>query len=191
MRPMLIGAPAVEPLSLAEAKSWLRDDNADEDQLLQTLIVSARMTLEAYTRRFFITQHWRLTLDAWPTRLKHDLTLAIPFAPFQAVSAIRVYSDGNDSSLIDPLTYRAPAENDFGRIIFTSAPPAPSRKADGVEIDFIVGYGDDPQATPAPLRQAMLALVAHWQENRGDAAEAVMPFTAMQYAAPFRRARLT
>ena len=26
MRPMLIGAPAIEPVSLADAKSWLRED---------------------------------------------------------------------------------------------------------------------------------------------------------------------
>jgi uncharacterized phiE125 gp8 family phage protein len=58
---MLIGAPAIEPVSLAEAKSWLREDGAEEDELIQALIVAARMTLEAYTRRLFVTQSWRLS----------------------------------------------------------------------------------------------------------------------------------
>ena len=56
MIPLLMTAPAVEPLSLAEAKSWLRVDGADEDQLIQSLITSARLGVEATTNRLLITQ---------------------------------------------------------------------------------------------------------------------------------------
>ncbi|MEK8122401.1 hypothetical protein WOB59_04725 [Methylocystis sp. IM4] len=90
MRPVLIGAPATEPVSLTEMKAWLREDGSEEDQLIQALVVSARMTLEAYTRRFFVTQSWRVMLDTWP----RGSLLRLPFSPFQAVSAIRVYDPG-------------------------------------------------------------------------------------------------
>ena len=100
MRPMLITAPAVEPVSLMEAKAWLREDNGDEDQLIQTLLVSARMTLEAWTRRFFVTQGWRLVCDAWP--MPDTLTLNIAFAPFGALTAIRVYDRDNVAALLAP-----------------------------------------------------------------------------------------
>ncbi|WP_442754706.1 head-tail connector protein [Methylocystis sp. JAN1] len=190
MRPMLIGAPAIEPVSLAEAKLWLREDGGEEDQLIQALIVSARMTLEAYTRRFFVTQSWRLVFDSWPRSVGATSTLAIPFAPFQSVVAIRVF-DANDNVQIVPATsYRAPGANDGGRVIFNPAPPAAGRSADGVEIDFVVGYGALASQTPEPLRRAILILAAHWREKRGDDADDPLPKAVAQLAAPYRRERL-
>lgn len=190
MRPMLIGAPAIEPVSLVEAKSWLREDASDEDQLIQGLIVSARMTLEAYTRRFFVTQTWRLVCDAWPASVASTATLEIPFAPFQSVAAIRIYDANDVSQPLAPATYRAPPANLGGRIVFTVAPPLPGRAADGIEIDVSVGYGALATQTPEPLRRAILALVAHWREKRGDDADDVLPRSVAQLAAPFRRERL-
>ncbi|MGD9545211.1 MAG: phage head-tail connector protein [Methylocystis sp.] len=109
MRPMLFGAPAIEPVSLADAKSWLREDGAEEDQLIQALIVAARMTLEAYTRRFFITQSWRLIFDGWPSSVAAHATLYIPFAPFQAVTAARVFdADDVAQTLAAPPIARRP-----------------------------------------------------------------------------------
>lgn len=190
MRPMLIGAPAVEPVSLAEAKSWLREDSSDEDQLIQALIVAARMTLEAYTRRFFVTQNWRLILDAWPSSLRATSTVALPFAPFQTVTAIRVYDVNDASLLVGSTTYRAPSATDAGRIVFNSAPPAPGRANDGVEIDLTVGYGSLAAQTPEPLRRAILTLVAYWRENRGDDDGSALPKSVIPLASPFRRERL-
>lgn len=190
MRPMLIGAPAIEPVSLADAKTWLREDGADEDELIQALLVAARMTLEAYTRRFFVTQNWRLVLDAWPEPVASTATLRIPFAPFQAVAAIRVYDANDVAETIGAETYRAPSAIEGGRATFKTAPPAPGRATDGIEIDFTVGYGALGAHTPEPLRRAILTLVAHWRENRGDGAGDALPKAVTQLAAPFRRERL-
>jgi uncharacterized phiE125 gp8 family phage protein len=193
MRPILTGAPAIEPVSLADAKSWLREDASEEDDLIQALIVSARMTLEAHTRRFFVTQSWRLIFDEWrlSTRIGAGATLAIPFAPFQSVAAIRVFDANDVAQLLAPTTYRAPAAPESGRIVFNTAPPAPGRGADGIEIDFAVGYGARAEDTPEPLRRAMLMLVAHWRQNRGDAdSTGALPLAVAAFAAPFRRERL-
>jgi uncharacterized phiE125 gp8 family phage protein len=193
MIPILLTAPATEPISLDEAKAWLRLDAGDEDQLIAALIVSARMTLEAYTRRFFVTQSWRMTLDAWPAATARRKTLSLPFAPFQSVSAIRVLDEAGVAQTLDAESYRAPAAPDRGRIVFDEAPEAPGRANDGIEIDLVAGYGAAPTATPEPLRRAILALVAHWHENRGDAPAptARLPALAAALASPFRRERLT
>jgi uncharacterized phiE125 gp8 family phage protein len=190
MRPMLIGAPAIEPVSLADAKSWLREDGAQEDELIQALIVAARMTLEAFTRRFFVTQSWRLAFDCWPASVASDATLHIPFAPFQSVTAARVFDSSGVAQTLSPAIYRSPGSTEGGRVIFTPAPPPPGRATDGIEVDFNVGYGALASDVPRPLRQAILTLVAHWREHRGDGADDALPKAVAQLAAPFRRGRL-
>ena len=99
--------------------------------------------------------------------------------------------DANDvAQTIGAATYRAPSANDGGRLTFKTAPPAPGRATDGIEIDFTIGYGALAVDTPQPLRRAILTLVAHWRENRGDAADEALPKAVAQLAAPFRRERL-
>ena len=57
-------APSVEPLGLAEVKSYLRLTGSTEDTLLRTFIQAARQFCEDFTGRALITQTLTLTLDA-------------------------------------------------------------------------------------------------------------------------------
>lgn len=68
MPTQLVSAPAIEPVSLAEAKLHLRVETAmtDDDTLIQALIVSARTLGEQITRRAFISQQWKAVLDQFP-----------------------------------------------------------------------------------------------------------------------------
>jgi len=56
-------APALEPVSLTEAKLHLRIDTTAEDVLISSLIKAARQYCENYQRRAYITQTWELWLD--------------------------------------------------------------------------------------------------------------------------------
>ena len=191
MRPILIAGPANEPVSLTDAKAWLREDNSDEDLLIQTLLVSARLTLEAWTRRLFITQGWRLMCDDWPTSKNSPLTIDIAFAPLQSVTAITIYDSNNIASPVASSTYYVSSGEHGGRIRFQTSPPNPGRTIDGIEIDLIVGYGSSPTFIPEPLRRAILLLVAHWREHRGDDnALTALPPPVLALCAPYRRERL-
>ena len=186
MNSVLLVPPSDEPVSLADAKAWLRIETGDEDALVTALIPAARTIVEAATRRLLVTQTWRLSFDAWPS------ALAIPLAPVASVAAMRVYDTAGVSQAIDPTTYRLFDTPDRAQVVFSLPPPAPGRAAAGIEIDVVAGYGassDVPQA----LRQAMLMLIARWFENRGDAVEAgkgELPASAAALIAPFRRTRL-
>ena len=58
----LITPPAIEPVTLAEAKAHLKVDTTDDDTLITSLIAAARARAEWHTRRAFITQGWMLWL---------------------------------------------------------------------------------------------------------------------------------
>lgn len=205
MQSILIAPPAAEPVTLAEARSWLRVDTTDEDEAITSLIAAAREIVERTTRRALVTQSWRIVMDAWPTEgvdrswtvlstrplaMVGDITLSL--APVQSVAAIRVYDSVGAPQTLPASTWRLVAAPERARIVFAVAPPQPTASVAGIEIDVVAGYGD-PQDTPAPLRHAILSLVSYWFDNRGDVATAdvgSLPPRAAALIAPFRRGRL-
>jgi uncharacterized phiE125 gp8 family phage protein len=68
MNPTLIAGPAAEPVTLADMRAFLRLDDPAEDELVTTLIATARECVEAASGRRLIAQTWRLALDRWPCR---------------------------------------------------------------------------------------------------------------------------
>lgn len=57
---------ASEPVTLATAKSWLRQDNSTDDDIIGVLISAARDHVERFTRRSLVRTTWRMTLDTFP-----------------------------------------------------------------------------------------------------------------------------
>ena len=187
MSSILLTPPAVEPLSLAEAKAWLRVDQADDDALIAALISSARTHVEALTRRALIAQTWRIVRDAWPAEGRLEV---LP-APLRQVLAARVYDAAGATQSIDPQVFAI--DNAAAPSVIAFAPralPQPGRSVAGIEIDVVAGYGTMASAVPEPLKQAIRQLLAHWYENRGVAAigEAALPLRATVAAliAPYR-----
>jgi uncharacterized phiE125 gp8 family phage protein len=60
MSAILLTAPAVEPVSLDEARAFLRVEHSDDDEVIAALTAGARIHVEAATRRGLIMQSWRL-----------------------------------------------------------------------------------------------------------------------------------
>lgn len=184
MSSILLSAPAVEPLSLAEAKAFLRVEHADDDDVIAALISASRIHIEAQTRRALVTQDWRIILDAWPV----DGRLPIRPAPLRTLTAVRVYDAGGVAHAVEPESFVL----DTGGSELAYAPwalAAPGRLAAGIELDVAVGYGDAGTDVPEPLRQAIRLLLAHWYENRGLAAVGtvtILPSTVAALIAPYR-----
>lgn len=192
MTPILLRAPETEPISLTEIKSYLRieAEEVGEDGLLHALIAAARLTVEAASGRILLSQGWRLVLDRWPL----SGVIRLPLAPLIACEAIRVRSADGEVSLLPASAYWLDAQGEPGRIVLTERPPRPGRAPGGIEIDVTAGYGAAAADVPETLRQAVRLLVAHWYENRGDAAEGPsgppLPADVVALVAPFRHVRL-
>jgi uncharacterized phiE125 gp8 family phage protein len=188
MSPILIVPPAAEPVTLAEAKLYLRTASPDEDDLILALIRAARHLVEAAGNRLLVSQTWRLLCDAWPP----GGMLRLPLGPVMAVAAARVRATQGPAMVVDEGALRLEPGSDPPLLRLAGPLPAPQWPHAGIEIDLVAGYGA-PADVPEPLRQAVLMLVARWFENRGDAAshgDARLPADVLALLAPFRRARL-
>lgn len=190
MPSILLAGPAVEPITLAEAKQFLRVEHDDDDDIIPALIVGSRIHVETQTRRALITQSWRLTRDVWPAAGCIEL---LP-VPLKTLDAVRIYKLDGTTLPLDLAGFTldksdAPARLCFSRGMIVIAPPSPERYVGGIELDVTCGYGDDPEDVPEPLRQAIRMLVAHWYENRGIIGEnhfVALPQSAAALIAPYR-----
>lgn len=160
----LVTPPAVEPLLLPDAKAHLRVDIADDDALITTLIKAAREWCEGYQNRAFITQTWRLHLDAWPREY-----IRIPRPPLQSVTSVK-YTDSAGSQTTWPAAeYLVDVHSEPGRIVPAygkSWPTATLQPVSAIEVEFVAGHGDAATDLHERIIQAMKLLVGHLYENR-------------------------
>lgn len=187
MSAILLTPPAIEPLSLAEARDFLRLDHDEDDDVLAALIAAARLRVEAHTRRALIAQHWRLVRDCWPAS---GLLKLLP-VPVRALEAVRLWTEEGVPQELDLTAFvldavSAPARLRFARDTLTQ----PGRPFAGIEIDIEAGYGAAAADVPAPLRHAIRLLVTHWYENRAlvnaSGEVAAMPASVLSLVAPYR-----
>ena len=176
--------PAVEPLSLAEAKAFLRVETADDDLLIGALIAAGRIHVEKQTGLALVTQGWRLVLDCWPENRR----IAARPAPMKALTAARVFDFDGEARAVD-LRLFVPDPSTSTLSFKPWMLPMPTRIAAGIELDVTAGFGDAAANVPEPLRQAVRLFVAHWYENRGVVGAmqgAPLPPNAAALVAPYR-----
>lgn len=161
----LITPPDVEPVSLEEAKNHCRIDGNDEDVLITSLIVAAREYCESFQNRAYITQTWQLWLDSWPA----GSVIPIPRPPLQSVTGVKYYDTNDTEHTLAATDYFVDDKSEPGRLALSYSKAWPAgvlRPTNGVCVEFTAGYGDDAEAVPQKVKQAMLLLIGHWYENR-------------------------
>ena len=183
--------PAVEPVSLAEAKAHLRLETSADDALVTSLIITSRLHVEAALGLALTSQEWTLALDAWPAKG----VVNIPMRPVSAVGDVRVRGADGTPAVVDPGLYGFEGAGLPPRLFaIAGALPNPERAVAGIEIDFTAGFGATAASVPEPIRQALKLLVAHWYEHRdpieiGDPATA-MPAAVSELLKPYAVVRL-
>ncbi|MGL5115890.1 MAG: head-tail connector protein [Beijerinckiaceae bacterium] len=190
MRRILVNPPAVEPLTLAEAKRWLRVDHVEDDGLILSLIRMARERVEGRTGRALMAQGWKIILDRWPA----DGCLRLPVFPALSVTAVRVIDAAGVASVLAAARYRLePGEEP--PLLAVDQPPPPGLARGGIEIDLVAGYGTEPSHCPEPLRQAVRLILADAYERRGperaDKARPVDVAEAERLISPYRALHLS
>ena len=148
--PVIITAPAAEPISLAQAKQYLRleEDETGFDAELATQIAGARGRVESATNTRLVTQTLELRASDFVALER------LPIGPVTSVVAI-TYRDqvGVDGSLGPDDVELDGAGLEMGVRPITGSWPA---AAAGVTVRVVVGYGIDGAALPPRIRIALL-----------------------------------
>lgn len=164
-----VSAPALEPVTTAEAKAHLRVEHADEDDLIGALVKTSRQRIEAFLSRALIEQTWDVVYECFP---RDGVAIELPLPPLQSVTSVTYIDLSGDAQTWASSNYtvEAPAGEDapHGRIVpkFLTEYPVAARYASAVTVRFVAGFGPDPTDVPEVYRRALLADLAHLYENR-------------------------
>lgn len=165
----LVTPPVTEPITLEETKLHLRIDGNEEDSLISVLITAARQKSEEYTRRAFIIQTWELALDSASGKVY------LPKPPIQTINEVTL-----DGKIVSTENYVL-----IGQNAFYSKIPLRAVNPDGLVIRYISGYGSNATDIPQAIRQAILMLITHLYEHRGDE-NVEIPTTIKALLQPYR-----
>lgn len=167
--------PVTEPLSLAEAKLYLRVDGSAEDALIMDMIVAVREAAEEYLHKSLVTQSWTLTCKDYAPSC-----VALAKGPVQSISQIKTRDRNGNENTVNVALYHLSAVKDA--VHFESA-----LLAHEVVISYVCGYGGA-EDVPAAVRQGMLLHLAALYEDRMGGMQ--MPVAAITLYKPHRKVRL-
>jgi uncharacterized phiE125 gp8 family phage protein len=154
--------PAIEPVTLDEAKLNLRVDCTADDALITALIVAARRWCEQYENRAYITQ----TITAKTFWLLSEIILPLPL--LQSVTSITYVDLAGDTQTLSNTLYDVDTFREPGRVTraFNATYPSVRGDINGVTIVYKAGYGDASTDVPQETIQAIQLFIAHLYENR-------------------------
>lgn len=196
----LVAAPSIEPVTLNEAKLHCRIDHDDDDDLIESLITAARSHLDGQggiLDRALVYQTYDLFLD------RFEPCIEMPLPPLVEIVEIEYSDDGGARQTLSSSAWQIVAGGLFHSKLVPAADaswPTVQEKPHAVRIRFTCGYVDgdaspvDLAAIPAPIRHAILMMVAHWYEHReaivvGTNAE-TLPMAVETLLAPWRAAHI-
>jgi uncharacterized phiE125 gp8 family phage protein len=166
-----------EPVTLAEAKSYLNVDYTSWDTLIGTLISSARTNLERYTGSTFATK----TLVATFQQVAENID--IPYGPIQSITHVKSIDESGTKTTLTAGTDYLVTGNNFKNIRFYGIDTP-------IEIEYVAGY----TTLPADLKVAILKQVAmdfEFRENVMDSSQVTeLSNGAKQHAQSYRRVYL-
>ena len=165
--------PAVEPVTVAEAKAHLRVDTSDDDTYIGTLITAAREWCEQYLDRTLVHTQWVMRFDRFPPSGEEPVELPRPpMVTSGTATAVSVTftSEAGATSTYSTSQYRVDRNATPGAIKPTYGSTwTPHLEDDNsISVTWWAGYGAAGSSVPATIRHAMLMLVGHWYENRSS-----------------------
>lgn len=167
--------PAVEPVTLSEAKQHCRVDTSTDDAYIAALIKAAREWCEAYCDETFVHTQYRMTLDSFPVEIELPRP---PMATSGTVTAVVVtYTLENQSTaVLSTSEYRVDRDATPGvlRTNYNGSWPSHLLDYNAVTVTWWGGRDGNASSLPQRFKSAVLWLVGYWYERRMAAEQATM-----------------
>jgi len=159
--------PVNEPVTLVEAKAYLRVDNTDEDTLIGTLITAARQWVESYLDRALILRQLVLRFDTFPVEIELPQPPLSSAGTTTAVSLTYTLETGTTATL-STADYRIDRTSTPGvlRQNYSGSWPGHLNDYNSIAVTYWAGYGSGAGDIPPPIKNAILLMVGHLFENR-------------------------
>jgi hypothetical protein len=168
--------------------------NTTGDPFLLSLIQTARDYAETFTRKRFVTQSWKLTLDSFPPAYIDAFRapqlqmqggpvamvgspinlewirwngIELPNPPLQSVTSITYLDTTGVLQTMDPSAYRVDLNGERGIVTpaFGTSWPSAYQVPGAIAVTFVCGFGA-PSAVSPKIKHALKMLVSHWYSHR-------------------------
>jgi uncharacterized phiE125 gp8 family phage protein len=164
-------APAVEPVTLSEAKAHLRVDTTTDDAYIGSLITAAREWCEQYLDRTLVHTQWVMRFDKFPPDGTMDIELPRPpmaTAGTTTAVALTFTFENGTTSTYSTASYRVDRDGVPGTVktLYGQTWPPHLQDDNAISVTWWGGYGASGTSVPAAIRHAMLMLVGMWYERR-------------------------
>ena len=172
----LLVSPAIEPLTLADAKRQLNVDQdfTDDDLIIARITAAARQYAETHTRSSFITQQWSLVLDGFAGCWSSRGLLFLEHGPVQSIDSITYLDMTGTLQTLPPADYATDLSGVRGRLQprFGLVWPVTLPQIGAVTVNFTAGYGVTADAVPPGLVHWMKMRIGTLYEHREEVVSA-------------------
>lgn len=180
---VLVAAPTLKVVTLAEAKKHLVVDYGDDDTLIQAYIDAATDHLDGYAGilgRALMSQKWAVQACEWRS------CFTIPMQPVKGV-ALKYFDVDNVEQTVDESFYRVSGQTLWLDSSFTR--PAVYHRGDAISAIFTLGETDVANV-PAAIKAALLLMIGTLYANRENIGSAATFENAAfdMLVSPYRRA---
>lgn len=172
----LVVAPSEEPLTLLQAKTFLRIEHMADDDAISRAITAARQAAEQYIRSVLLSQTWEYTV-ANPSGGK----LYLPWVPAQSITSIVLTTEDGATSTLNAANYRLSVD---GHAVLIE----PFVSIEKLTVRYVAGLANSAAEVPSSIVQGMLHHITVMLENRNGSEP--LPMQAIACYEPFRRIAL-
>ena len=158
----VIQSPSEQPITISGAKQHLRVTVTDDDVLIENLVTAGTQFIESTTGVALVSGtllHTRNTLAN---------VMELPRAPVASIESVILVDESDVETTVNSAVYDLDTTDTPNKVILRANQDWPSvdlKRAGGVKIQFIAGFGDA-EDVPETFKAALKLFVGNFYENR-------------------------